>query len=317
MFPPNPVWPKYSSEIYKNSLTRCKWYRSSSFTMAQLNSTIGDVCKPCNSCSASTKALNILAMLLHTAVQGRTSIHYEISQTDLFHSGSVHSCANSPYVHFVLTNVLLTMFTEIPLPLCRVLTEQIPQELHNVCDHLGYQMVQGMHHYTSLVFIFGSIFNFTVWQILFLLGMVKIMFLSGTVKNLVPDGPIISSSASNAGNVKSNMSMSTDWEGEFSIEPSPGSVPSSITLACMYIIASSPSCLRLICWMVGMDSLSHEEEHWYSVIIGRNPSIYNGSWEPPHCLHAHIHIFVRFNITANVSGVPGGFAWCYATQDLA
>ena len=188
MFPPNPVWPKYSSEIYKNFLTWCKWYSSSSFTMAQLNSTAGDVCKPCDSCSASTEALNILAMSLHTAVQGRTSIHYEISQADLLHSGSVHWCANSPYVHFVLTNVLLTIFTEMPLPFCRVPTEQIPQELHDVCDRLGYQMVQGTHHYTSVVFVFGSIFNFTVWQILFLLGAAKILFLLGAVKTLFLSG---------------------------------------------------------------------------------------------------------------------------------
>ena len=96
-------------------------------------------------------------------------------------------------------------------------------------------------------------------------------------ENSVPDGPIISSSASDAGDVKSDTSTSTDWEGEFGIEPSPGGVPSSITLACMYIIASSPSCLRLICLMVGTDSSSLEEECWYAVIIGRNPSVYNGS----------------------------------------
>ena len=69
--------------------------------------------------------------------------------------------------------------------------------------------------------------------------------------------------------------------------------------------------------MVGTDSSSLEEERWYAVIIGRNPGVYNGSWEPPHCLRARIHISVRHNIAANVSGVPGGFARRYATQDLA
>jgi len=77
--------------------------------MTQLDSNAVSQPEPCNSCSVSMQALNILAMSLHTTLQAAQYIRVPLPQASA-------------------------------LPFRAVPSNQLPQELWDVCERLGYQL---------------------------------------------------------------------------------------------------------------------------------------------------------------------------------